>query len=166
MPTQLSCFPRKTENFSKLEREVNDWLAAKGDSIQPVNSQTATCAVANHKESQVVIVALWYLDPPESPRKSSKTLSARRQTCIGPRLPARGSPGLSTGASALMWTPMSWSVAVPITKGERDTAGLRHAGKLYLPVLHHENAIDHITGRRLIEQRHELWHDLGGTARI
>ena len=32
-------------DFSKLEKEVNDWLATKGDSIQPVNSQTATCAI-------------------------------------------------------------------------------------------------------------------------
>ena len=72
MPTQLRLFSTNgSENFSKLEREVNDWLAAKGDSIQPVNSQTATCAIANgggHKQSQSVIVALWYLDPPE--RKS------------------------------------------------------------------------------------------------
>jgi hypothetical protein len=57
-----------SENFSKLEKEVNEWLSAKGDSIQPVNSQTATCAVANdgnHRETQAVIIALWYLDPPE-----------------------------------------------------------------------------------------------------
>jgi hypothetical protein len=69
MPTQLKLFSTTgSENFSKLEKEVNDWLAAKGDNIQPVNSQTATCAVANtggHKQSQAVIVALWYLDPPE-----------------------------------------------------------------------------------------------------
>jgi hypothetical protein len=69
MPTQLKLFSTNgSENFSKLENEVNDWLAAKGDSIQAVNSQTATCAVANtgdHKQSQAVIVALWYLDPPE-----------------------------------------------------------------------------------------------------
>src|SRR5215467_5467191 len=72
MPTQLKLFSTKgSENFSKLEKEVNDWLAAKGDSIQPVNSQTATCAIANgggHKESQAAIVALWYLDPPERAR--------------------------------------------------------------------------------------------------
>ena len=73
MPTQLRLFSTNgAENFSKLEKEVNDWLTAKGDSIQPVNSQTATCAIASgedHKPSQAVIVALWYLDPPE--RKSS-----------------------------------------------------------------------------------------------
>ena len=69
MSTQLRLFSMSgTENFSKLEKEVNDWLTAKGDSIQPVNSQTATCAVANggdHGETQAVIIALWYLDPPE-----------------------------------------------------------------------------------------------------
>ena len=72
MPTQLKLFSAAgAENFSKLEKEVNDWLAAKGDSIQPVNSQTATCAMANgggHKQSQAAIVALWYLDPPERAR--------------------------------------------------------------------------------------------------
>ena len=46
MPTQLRLFSAKGENFSQLEKEVNDWLTAKGDSILPVNSQTATCAVA------------------------------------------------------------------------------------------------------------------------
>ena len=69
MPTQLKLFSTTgSANFSKLEREVNDWLTAKGDSIQPVNSQTATCAVANdadRKEIQSIVVALWYLDPPE-----------------------------------------------------------------------------------------------------
>ena len=69
MPTQLKLFSANgSDNFSKLEKEVNDWLTAKGDSIQPVNSQTATCAVPNgghNKDSQAVIVALWYLDPPE-----------------------------------------------------------------------------------------------------
>lgn len=69
MPTQLKLFSTNgSENCSKLEKEVNDWLAVKGDSIQPVNSQTATCAIANggdHKPSQAVIIALWYLDPPE-----------------------------------------------------------------------------------------------------
>jgi hypothetical protein len=73
MPTQLRLFSASgSENFSKLEREVNEWLTAKGDSIQPVNSQTATCAVANggdNKGSQALVVALWYLDPPE--RESS-----------------------------------------------------------------------------------------------
>jgi hypothetical protein len=68
MPTQLKLFSANgSENFSKLEKEVNDWLAAKGDSIQPVNSQTATCALGNGNDnlSQAVTVALWYLDPPE-----------------------------------------------------------------------------------------------------
>jgi hypothetical protein len=68
MPTQLKLFcTNGSENFSKLEKEVNDWLAAKGDSIQPVNSQTTTCAILNgedHKRSQAVVIALWYLDPP------------------------------------------------------------------------------------------------------
>lgn len=63
MPTQLKLFSASgSDNFSRLEKEVNDWLAAKGDGIQPVNSQTATCAIAN---SQAVVIALWYLDPPE-----------------------------------------------------------------------------------------------------
>jgi hypothetical protein len=69
MPTQLKLFSANgSGNFSRLEKEVNDWLAAKGDSIQPVNSQTATCAIASdgdHKQSQAVAIALWYLDPPE-----------------------------------------------------------------------------------------------------
>jgi len=69
MPTQLRLFSANgSENFAKLEKDVNDWLTAKGNSIQPVNSQTAMCAIANageHKQSQAVIVALWYLDPPE-----------------------------------------------------------------------------------------------------
>jgi hypothetical protein len=69
MPTQLWLFSANgAENISKLEKEVNDWLTARGDSIQPVNSQTATCAVANgadNRQSQAVIVAFWYLDPPE-----------------------------------------------------------------------------------------------------
>ena len=68
MPTKLKLFSTiGSENFSKLEKEANDWLAAKGDSIEPVNSQTATCAIANSgddKQSQAVIIALWYLDPP------------------------------------------------------------------------------------------------------
>ena len=73
MPTQLKLFSAsRREEFPKLEKTINDWLAAKGGSIQPVNSQTATCAIAeggDDKQSQAVIVALWYLDPPE--RKSS-----------------------------------------------------------------------------------------------
>jgi hypothetical protein len=68
MPTQLRLFSANgSENFSRLEKEVNDWLAAKGDGIQPVNSQTATCAIANgggDECSQAVVIALWYLDPP------------------------------------------------------------------------------------------------------
>ena len=36
MPTQLKLFSaRRPEDFSQLEKAVNDWLAAKGDSIQP-----------------------------------------------------------------------------------------------------------------------------------
>ena len=72
MPTQLRLFSANgAENFSRLEKEVNDWLATKGDRIQPVNSQTATCAIANgegDKQSQAVVIALWYLDPPERER--------------------------------------------------------------------------------------------------
>ena len=68
MPTQLKLFSTNgAENFSKLEKEVNAWLAAKGDSIAPVNSQTATCSLVSggtQKESQAVVIALWYLDPP------------------------------------------------------------------------------------------------------
>jgi hypothetical protein len=68
MPTKLRLFSASgSESFSTLEKEVNDWLAAKGHSIQPVNSQTATCAIANggRSESQAVVISLWYLDPPE-----------------------------------------------------------------------------------------------------
>jgi hypothetical protein len=69
MPTQLRLFSTNgSENFPKLEKEVNDWLAAKGDSIRPVNSQTATWASWNrgdHDPSQAVVIALWYLDPAE-----------------------------------------------------------------------------------------------------
>jgi hypothetical protein len=72
MPTQLRLFSTNgSENFSGLEKEVNDWLAAKGDLIQPANSQTATCAIANSggdKWSQAVVIALWRLflqDPKE-----------------------------------------------------------------------------------------------------
>ena len=72
MPTQLKLFSTNgSENFSRLEKEVNDWLSYKGDGIQPVNSQTATCAIANggtDKRSQAVVIALWYLDPPEQER--------------------------------------------------------------------------------------------------
>ena len=68
MPTQLKLFSASgAENLPKLEREVNAWLTAKGDSIQPVNSQTATCGIGNggaHQETQAVVIALWYLDPP------------------------------------------------------------------------------------------------------
>ena len=68
MPTQLKLFSvRGADNFPKVEKEVNDWLAAKGDSIYPVNSQTATCAIdksGDEKQSQALIIALWYLDPP------------------------------------------------------------------------------------------------------
>ena len=68
MPTQLKLFSTTgAENFTRLEKEVNAWLGAKGDSIQPVNSQTATCSLANggaQKQSQAVVIALWYLDPP------------------------------------------------------------------------------------------------------
>lgn len=69
MPTQLKLFSANgSENFAKLEKEVNDWLTSKGENIQPVNSQTATCAIANgadHQRSQAVVISLWYLDPPE-----------------------------------------------------------------------------------------------------
>jgi len=69
MPTQLKLFSAsRHEEFPRLEKEINDWLAAKGDNIQPVNSQTATCAIAtggDDEQSQAVIVALWYLEPPE-----------------------------------------------------------------------------------------------------
>lgn len=74
MPTKLRLFSANgAENFSRLEKEVNDWLANTGDRIQPVNSQTATCAIAiangeGDKQSQAVVIALWYLDPPEQER--------------------------------------------------------------------------------------------------
>jgi hypothetical protein len=68
MSTQLKLFSaREPESFANLEKEVNDWLAAKGDSIQPVNSQTATCAIKiGSDDHQAVIIALWYLDPPNN----------------------------------------------------------------------------------------------------
>jgi hypothetical protein len=67
MPTQLKLFSaREPESFANLEKEVNDWLAAKGDSVQPVNSQTATCAIKmGSDDHQAVIVALGYLDLPK-----------------------------------------------------------------------------------------------------
>ena len=68
MATQLKLFSADaSEGFSKLEKEVNDWLAVKGDGIEPVNSQTATCAVnrGGDRQSQAVVIALWYLDSPE-----------------------------------------------------------------------------------------------------
>jgi hypothetical protein len=66
MPTQLKLFSvREPDNFSKLEKEINDWLATKGDGIYPVNSQTATCAIRiGNDDHQAVVIALWYLDPP------------------------------------------------------------------------------------------------------
>ena len=72
MPTQLKLFSANgSENIARLEADVNAWLAAKDGSIQPVNSQTATCAIANRSgdaSSQAVIIALWYLDPPDHHR--------------------------------------------------------------------------------------------------
>ena len=63
MPTQLRLFSTTSaRNLATLEQEVNDWLAAKGDSIEPVNSQTAIANGADH--TQAVVIALWYLDPP------------------------------------------------------------------------------------------------------
>ena len=53
MPTQLTAiFRQRFPNFPKLEKEVNDGLAAKGDSIQPVNSQTATGDIANGRDHE------------------------------------------------------------------------------------------------------------------
>ena len=66
MPTQLKLFSANgAEDFSRLEKEVNDWLAGKDDRIQPVNSQTAIASAGDDKRSQAVVIALWYLDPPE-----------------------------------------------------------------------------------------------------
>ncbi len=54
------------ENFAKLEREINEWLAAEDNHIQPVNSQTATCAMPDGTGTkQAVVISLRYLDPPE-----------------------------------------------------------------------------------------------------
>jgi hypothetical protein len=68
MPTQLKLFSANgADNFSKLEREVNDWLTKEAAHIEPVNSQTAVCAMADGpgaKPYQSVVIALWYLDPP------------------------------------------------------------------------------------------------------
>ena len=68
-PTQLKLFSATgSENLATLEREVNDWLAAKGNNIEPVNSQTAICDIGNSvrdKQSQAVVIALWYLEPSE-----------------------------------------------------------------------------------------------------
>lgn len=71
MPTQLKLFSTNgSENFSKLEKEVNDWLAAKGDSIQPVNSQTATrpalgalTPVSHHRSRLLNRFARYLVDP-------------------------------------------------------------------------------------------------------
>jgi len=72
MPTQLKLFSTAgSENFSKLEKEINGWLAEKGNRILPVNSQTTTCAIANvgsDNPSQALVIALWYLDPPPQER--------------------------------------------------------------------------------------------------
>jgi hypothetical protein len=67
MPTQLRLFSADSAgNLATLEQEVNDWLAAKGDSIEPVDSQTAIANDADHKHA--VVIALWYLDPPPRER--------------------------------------------------------------------------------------------------
>jgi hypothetical protein len=53
MPTQPRPFSANSSaNFPKLEKEVNDWFAAKGDTIQPVNGQTATCGIANGRDHE------------------------------------------------------------------------------------------------------------------
>lgn len=67
MATQVKLFSASgAENFPKLEKEINTWLAGEGAHVQPVNSQTATCALPNAAAAkQGVVVALWYLDPPE-----------------------------------------------------------------------------------------------------
>jgi hypothetical protein len=66
MATKLKLFSAAgAENFAKLEREINEWLAAEDGHIQPVNSQTATCALPDGDGSkQAVVISLWYLDPP------------------------------------------------------------------------------------------------------
>ncbi len=69
MPTQLKLFAANgLDDVAALEKQVNEWLAAHGDSIEPVNSQTAIAHGADHK--QAVVIALWYLDPP--PRGSGR----------------------------------------------------------------------------------------------
>ena len=63
MATKLKLFSANgAENFTKLESDVNRWLAAEDAHIQPVNSQTATCVLPDGK--QAVAISLWYLDPP------------------------------------------------------------------------------------------------------
>jgi hypothetical protein len=38
MSTQLKLFSTNgSKNFSRLEKEINDWLATKGGGVQPVN---------------------------------------------------------------------------------------------------------------------------------
>jgi len=66
MATRLKLFSTTgAENFTKLESEINEWLAAEDTHIQPVNSQTATCALPEGAGTkQALVIALWYLDPP------------------------------------------------------------------------------------------------------
>ena len=66
MATRLKLFSANgAENFGRLEKEINDWLAAEDAHIQPVNSQTAICAMPDGPGvKQAVVISLWYLDPP------------------------------------------------------------------------------------------------------
>ena len=67
MATQVKLFSATgAENLVKLQDEINAWLAANDGHIQPVNSQTAACALPDSTGGrQAVTIALWYLDAPE-----------------------------------------------------------------------------------------------------
>ncbi|XIA68016.1 hypothetical protein ACFIOY_21580 [Bradyrhizobium sp. TZ2] len=46
---------------------MNDWLAAKGDLIQRVNSQTATCAIVT------VFIGIWIATAQSRPKAAAET---------------------------------------------------------------------------------------------
>ena len=78
MPTQLRLFSAcGAENFSGLETEVNDWLATKGDHIQPVNSQTTTCAIPNGGKDEGAKRSLSRFGISNHPRKNTGTASGQ-----------------------------------------------------------------------------------------
>ena len=77
MPTQPRPFSaQQFREFSQLEKEVNDWLAAKGrhyPTRERSDRDLRHRKRAGPRTSQAVIVALWYLDPPGTGIKSHPT---------------------------------------------------------------------------------------------